>query len=354
VHVRARGAHQRPHRVGVGPAVLAVEGQRPVDDVRRLRRHARLDGGDLARGHRHGREEQLVDVVRLVDELPGQQGEHRRADGPEIAARVDRVPVPERLLRRHERRRPHRAARRRQPPGARAEGNVAHPRQAEVEHLDLPGPGEEEVLRLDVAVDDALLVGRGEHVEQLIGDREHLGRLEPLPGAPRGPGVDGLTLEQLHHQEDCAVLRGVVVEHGDRARVIDGIGRVALAEEALARLRVRAQLEVQHLHRPALAVAVSGGVHRGHPAHAEEGVEAPLLPKHEPHARLCALRDGVHGRGGHEQLEPPAAADVNNQGSPGSSERARDRGLEGASGGTSLGLHASPSAMDDEPRSLRC
>ena len=58
-------------------------------------------------------------------------------------------------------------------------------------------------------------VARGEHVEEAIGQREHLVRRE---GAGALAAVlQGLPFEQLHDQEDAAVLRDLVVEHGDGA-----------------------------------------------------------------------------------------------------------------------------------------
>ena len=55
-----------------------------------------------------------------------------------------------------------------------AAGVVADAGDAEVEHLEDALGREEEVLRLDVAVDDALVVRGGEHVEELVAEREHL------------------------------------------------------------------------------------------------------------------------------------------------------------------------------------
>ena len=79
-------------------------------------------------------------------------------------------------------------------------GDLAQARQAEVEHLEARIAGDEDVLRLDVAMDDALRVRSLEHVQQPVGDPQHLARVE-------APSVlDALlelanALEQLHDKE---------------------------------------------------------------------------------------------------------------------------------------------------------
>ena len=101
------------------------------------------------------------------------------AEGEDVAPRVDRQRL--HLLGRHVRHRPHQDA------GAASSasavdlaavgGRAARElRQAEVEDLDPPVGGEEEVLGLEVAVDDPLLVGGGE-------------ALGGLDGPGRGSGV---------------------------------------------------------------------------------------------------------------------------------------------------------------------
>jgi len=70
--------------------------------------------------------------------------------------------------------------------------------EAEVDHLDVPGGGQHHVLRLEVAVDDALGVGLGEALHDL--DRQ----LERPVGGERSPGEgggEGLAAHQLHRDE---------------------------------------------------------------------------------------------------------------------------------------------------------
>ena len=130
---------------------------------------------------------------------------------------------------------------------------------------------------------------------------EHVVDGQPLTAALPAL-LDGLPFEQLHHEERRAVVGDVVVEDADRAVVLDGVRRVALAQEARPDLLVVAELRVQHLHRDALAVAVGGGVHGGHPADAEERFEGPLVlqKRADTDTRASRLRIVVdRGRHGH-------------------------------------------------------
>ena len=119
------------------------------------------------------------------------------------------------------------------------------------------------------------------------------------PGARLRERVDGLSLEELHDQEDGAVLGHVVVEHAHDARVVDAVRGVALAEEALAELGDRADRRVEDLDGAAHAVPVRRGVDRGHPADAEEPLEAPLVAQRRADPCLRRLHDGIDAGGGH-------------------------------------------------------
>ena len=174
--------------------------------------------------------------------------------------------------------------------------------------LTQPGARDEQVLRLDVAVHDVLRVRRRQHVEQLLGDGAAPRAAASALPAALPARLERLALEQLHHDERRPVGRDVVVEHAHRAVVLDGVGRVALLQEAPLHLLVVAQLRVQHLHRDALAVAVRRRVDRRHPADAEQRVELPLVLQHHARARararaVCGSSDGSRSR----HLVRPAA-----------------------------------------------
>ncbi len=146
---------------------------------------------------------------------------------------------------------------------------------AEVEHLELARTREEDVRGLDVPVDDALRVRGGEHVEELVGDRQHVVFAELSP-ASYPPVLERLAVEQLGHEVERPVLGGVVVDHLDGTVVGDGVRRVALAGEAGTHVGAGRKLGVQHLDGHASAVPVCRGVDGGHTAHAEKHVQPPL------------------------------------------------------------------------------
>jgi len=218
-----------------------------------------------------------------VHVLARQQGEERGTDGPEIRARVDLAALAEGLLGRHVRGRTHRAPRAR---GVRAGLRHDDARDAEVEDLEHALLREEQVVGLEVAVDGPARVRRGHHVEQLPGDRHRLARRERAPRAGQA-ALQRLALEQLHHQERRAILGLVVVDDAHDTRVLDRVGRVALAHEARADVLVGPQLGAQHLEGDAVPVAVHGEVHGGHPAGAEHPLDA-VLAQRLPHATLGA------------------------------------------------------------------
>ncbi|MFT3769345.1 MAG: hypothetical protein QM820_28235 [Minicystis sp.] len=149
---------------------------------------------------------------------------------------------------------------------------------------------------LRIAVDDALGVGRGEHVEELDRERRHVARGQPA-ALLLGPIREGLAFEQLHDQEGRAVLGRVVVEHGDAARVLDLVGDVPLAEEARPRGRVGRDLRVEHLDgHPLPIVAVGGDVDRRHSPDAEQPLNGPLAAQDLADAGLGSL-GGIAHRG---------------------------------------------------------
>jgi hypothetical protein len=172
---------ERAHQLGgAGDALLLALAQAAVDhpgqhlgDVggdRAQRRHRVVERGGV--GDQRGRGQRLQRVA------PGQHLEHHDADRPQIGAVVDGVHAE--LLGGHVRH------------GADhgpllgeahvGQGHVIHLRRrpfglplaqrlgdAEVEHLHHAGAGDEDVLRLEVAVDDVELLGAG----QRAGDRQH-------------------------------------------------------------------------------------------------------------------------------------------------------------------------------------
>ena len=222
-----------------------------------------------------------------MDAPPGHDPEHRGAEREDVRPAVDVLAPPCGLLGGHERRRSDGDA------CARDRRCLRDPREPEVEDLHAHAFAlrilrEEDVLRLQVAVDDTVLMRRGEDVEHRVHDLEQLALAELRRAG--GSLLERLPFEQLHHEVGGALGRSalddVVVQHLDDAAVRDAVRRVALAQEPLADLGDARELGVEKLHRGARAVAVAGGVDRAHPAGAEEVLERPFLVEDGSHTLL--------------------------------------------------------------------
>src|SRR5262249_28650433 len=111
------------------------------------------------------------------------------------------------------------------------------------------------------------------------------------------PRVQRLADEQLHDEERGAVLGDVVVEHAHRALVVDGVGDVALADEARAVFVVERQLLVEQFDRDAVAVPVHAEVDGRHAADADDAQERVLAPEHRAEAVLRASIERAGGDG---------------------------------------------------------
>ncbi len=150
--------------------------------------------------------------------LPAQHFVEHAAQGEEVGARVR--PLSHRLLRGHVAGGSQHRARVRAPRLGLQARLVLGRRlqvggQAEVEDLDPPVRRDEEVRRLEVPVDDALVVRRREAARDLGGvlDRPPLGQRPSREPLPEGP-----PLEQFRHGVGRAVVHAEVVD-GEDARV---------------------------------------------------------------------------------------------------------------------------------------
>ncbi len=151
---------------------------------------------------------------------------------------------------------------------------VAHePRQAEVEHLHLPVRGEHHVRRLQVAVDDARLVGRHEDAGHLLGDAHGAtGPDSPSSSAASRPRPS----DELQHEEVRPLALDVVVDLAD-VGVAKAGEDARLAEEPRPGLRVEPGPGADRLERhPPLERLVEADVDAPHAAAGEEPLDADV------------------------------------------------------------------------------
>ncbi len=249
------------HRAEILVAIGRVLGQRLVDDgggggVDQRIEHGqrrRLVAQDL---HQHGRLrlglERLAVDEQLVEDQP-----HRE----DVAAVIDGVAA--HLLRRHVVRRADDHADLRQP-------RLAGAGDPEIQDLqDVRVAAENQVGRLDVAVDDAVLVGEGEAAADLDDQLDALARVER--SAPPDQLGQRLARDVLHGDERLAVVLADVVD-GDDVRVLQPRRQPRLALEALADVGV---VDAQHLDRDeAIDGRVEGQEQRAHAALAEALADA--------------------------------------------------------------------------------
>ena len=148
--------------------------------------------------------------------------------------------------------------------GARGQGRQL--RQAEVQHLGVAGARDEDVGRLDVAVHDPLGVRGRQRLGNSRAEAQHSIDLHRAPGDGM---LQRLPLEQLHHQERCALVPPDLEDHAD-VRVVERRRRPRLAHEALDDVLVLRHLLRQELERHvAPQLQVLGLVHDTHAAAAE-------------------------------------------------------------------------------------
>jgi len=230
------------------------------------RGHRRRHWSTAAVHHRHGLRQVLRGYrlrVRPVEGwLAGQHLIEHAAERVQIAPGVERG-LPAHLLGTHVPRGAQHDARRRDP-----RVGIERPRDPEVRHQDAAVLGDENVLGLDVAVHDAVLVRVLQPPGGFAPEAEGLGKrrgrraVEPL--------TQVLALDVRHGEPEMACgLAGV--EDGEDVRMLQPGGGVDLVEEPLG-THLDADLGAEHLerHRPPVA-DVLGQVDHGHPA-------APELP----------------------------------------------------------------------------
>jgi hypothetical protein len=157
---------------------------------------------------------------------------------------------------------------------------------AKVEQLDVPVPGDEDVLGLQVAVGNALLVRSGESLRYLDGPLQGGGQRN---GPFRQALAQRLALEQLGDEVGLSILKPDVVE-GHHVGVVEGAGQPSLALKALEQRRVAAEGFGHDFERDVpLQARVAGSVDFGHSAGAHQRDD---LVGANPCARLKTHRAG--------------------------------------------------------------
>ena len=252
--------------VGLDREHHLADGLEPIHGLRRHRAHddpaepvadprvrrARIDVlavGDLL--------QHLVRVLALEREPPDAQLIKHDAEREHVGAEVE-LPAFD-VLGRHVRRRAEQLARHGQPL------EVDHVRDAEVHQLHHSVGADHDVLRLHVAVEDAVGVRVREGAADLQDDhRPDLGERDRPVGDHL---LEGLTVDELGDDVRLGVrLRGVVEDLED-VLVAKLRHRLRLALEPVARFLVIGEVFVQHLHGDhALQRAIDAAIDNGHPA----------------------------------------------------------------------------------------
>src|ERR1700733_319568 len=117
---------------------------------------------------------------------------------------------------------------------------------AEIHHLDDVVPGDHQVGRLEIAMDDAGAMRSRDPAQRLFEERDTLVRRDRPP--PPDQLLQALAVDELHHGDGCAVVHEVVEQQRD-VRVIEGGLQARFLTEALDEVRVVARLGAHHLDR---------------------------------------------------------------------------------------------------------
>ncbi len=227
-----------------------------------------------------------VQVIGLERWAPRDHLEEDPAEGIEIGTAVHLVALP--LLRRHvEGCADHGVGL------GEHQGDVEELRDPEVDELDLVVRHQEQVVRLEIAVDDAAIVRRRQDVADAGGDRHCTRRRQrPLLGHDR---PERAPLHELHDQIGAAVGERAEVEDLDDPRMADRGGRPRLSLEASHQLGILRVALAQDLdgdgtvERP-LAAAVDVA----HGARAQGRTHLVAVVEHGADERIHLLRRFHH------------------------------------------------------------
>jgi len=225
-------------------------------------------------------DEDVADGFALEGQMPRHTAKGDDADRPKIRAKIDRA-KPARLLRTHVVGRTEDGARARRGSGALGIGKLRDP---EVHHLGHVGavfvvPNEEDVVRLEIAVNDAGRVSLRESSANLHHDARRVAGGQPTNLIETL--VERLALEKLHHDERPTVVHQSVVVDFDDVLAAERRGCPRFVFETPTSFGALGVLGVDELHRDARAERrVDPLPDRSHAAPTEHPGES-VLPRHD-------------------------------------------------------------------------
>jgi hypothetical protein len=156
----------------------------------------------------------------------------------------------------------------------RSGGRVNGLRQSKVEHLHCSVGTDLDVRRLEIAMDDAVIVRSFESFGDLPGNRESFinrqsGSRLPVPGSRRDQRREILALDELHHQ--CSHTTGLFEPVDVRdVWMIQRRQHLRFATEARQTIRIVGDRRQQHLDRHvAIQLRIARAIHLAHPAGTE-------------------------------------------------------------------------------------
>jgi hypothetical protein len=139
-------------------------------------------------------------------------------------------------------------------------------RQPEVQNLDAIVGGDRQILGLEIAVRDPLLVRRCEPSRDLQGIRD---RFAHVDGTGPQPFPQRLPFEQLRHDEWRIRTHADVVHRKD-VRTVQRRGRVSFLLESAEAIGIGRERRGQHLDRDVAPKArIAGAIHLAHAARAD-------------------------------------------------------------------------------------
>ncbi len=275
----------RPHLPQVREALGRILAQGPLDGGGQVRGDRGVDLGQRGRVLRPELLERLHRIIGIEGRPIGQELVEDRSCRELVRALVHAAP---RLLGRHVAEGAHDQAGSREPGVGGGDAG-----DAEVEDLHLPVAQDEDVPRLDVAVDDPVLMG----VVEPVADLDHQGQLvlERDLAALADEELELLAVEELHDDEEATLVLAQVVDDDD-VRVVEAGAGLGFPVESGLQLVGDLRFARDHLERDEpIEDRVVGLVDGAHPA-AADALDDPVLPDLLDHGPASIRDPGTRRR----------------------------------------------------------